>query len=139
MARVSLDILDRLVGEDRAPTDGEYKTLVEELMVHYKREQSDGPTVDGIVWPNTFAFAEEDSAQIRIDKMARRFTECLNQRNEMVAMTERMLGQLRTVQTTRRPELGLDPPELRVPRPVSQRRSERLQMRRLLYARLQME
>ena len=85
MARASLEILEKLMEEQRPPNEGEYKKLVDELMVHHQREHSDGPIEHGIVWPLWIVFNENDNVQTRIDKMARKIydsEEILNQIEE---------------------------------------------------------
>jgi hypothetical protein len=75
MARASLELLEKLMEEQRPPNEGEYKILVDELMVHHHREQSDGPIEHDIVWPSFIIFEESDGVQTRIDKMARKLSE----------------------------------------------------------------
>lgn len=83
MARASLEILEKLMEEQRPPNEGEYKKLVDELMVHHQREQNDGPIEHGIVWPSWIIFNESDNVQTRIDKMARKLSECEETLNQL--------------------------------------------------------
>lgn len=61
MARECLDIVDQLVSEQRPPTDGEYKRLVDQFKSHYEREQLNGSVQNnGIVGPQSIS----DDSQI---------------------------------------------------------------------------
>ena len=96
MARASLELLEKLMEEQRPPNEGEYKVLVDELMVHHQREQNDGPIEHGIVWPSWITFNESDNVQTRIDKMARKLSESeetLNQLEENNLEVSRIISE----------------------------------------------